>query len=70
MDEELAMENSDLDRDSTEYCEELSNLSSDDPTAMKAKILSNLLESLDSQGGRAGPVSTLLAEMKGSRAEL
>lgn len=68
MDEELAMENSHLDRDCTDYGEEISNLSPDDPTAMKAKILSNLLESLDSQGGSSGPVSTLLAEMQGSRA--
>jgi hypothetical protein len=39
-------------------------LSFDDPTAIKASVLSNILESLDAQGGSSGPAMTLLAETK------
>jgi len=35
----------------------------DDPTAIQANVLSNLLESLDAQNGQAGPVTTILNEM-------
>ncbi len=34
----------------------------DDPTAARATVLTNILESLDAQGGSIGPVSTLLME--------
>ncbi len=66
MDEELADEKYQLDRGNKDYGDDVSNLSPDDPTAMRAKVLSNILESLDSQGGAPGPVSTLLTEMKNS----
>lgn len=35
----------------------------DDPTAIQSNVLSNLLESLDAQDGKPGPVSTILNEM-------
>ncbi len=66
MDEELADERYQLDRGNEEYGDDDSKLSPDDSTAMRAKVLSNILESLDSQGGAPGPISTLLSEMKNS----
>ena len=39
-------------------------LSFGDPTAIKASVLSNILGSLDAQGGSSGPAMTLLAETK------
>jgi len=38
-------------------------LAYDDPTAIQANVLSNLLESLDAQNGKQGPVTTILNEM-------
>ncbi len=35
----------------------------DDPTAIQANVISNLLESLDAQNGKQGPVTTILNEM-------
>jgi len=70
MDEQLA--GTDLDRGfkvpgGENGSEDTPQLSFDDPTAIKANVLSNLLESLDAQGGNAGPVSTLLSEASENR---
>ena len=34
-----------------------------DPTAIQSNVISNLLESLDAQDGKSGPVSNILKEM-------
>ena len=35
----------------------------DHPTVMQSNVISNLLESLDAQNGRSGPVSNLMKEI-------
>ena len=40
-----------------------SELAFDDPTAIKSNVISNILESLDAQDGKSGPVSNILNEM-------
>ena len=42
-------------------------LAFDDPTVIKANVLSNLLQSLDAEGGNTGPASILMTEMSSSR---
>lgn len=44
-------------------CGDTLNLSSNDPIAEDMNILSNLMQSLEVQGGSTGPVSTMLDEM-------
>ena len=41
----------------------MTELPFDDPTAIQSNVLSNLLESLDAQDGKPGPISTMLNEM-------
>lgn len=38
----------------------------DDPAAIKANVISNLLESLDAQEGNSGPVTTIFSEVSKS----
>ncbi len=53
--------------DNTEQSEDTGNddikLPFDDPTAIQSNVISNLLESLDAQDGKSGPVSNILKEM-------
>jgi len=51
-------------QDGHETSSEMNGLVADDPTAINASVLSNLLESLDAQGAASGPVSTLFTEVK------
>jgi len=43
------------------------DLPHDDPTVIKANVLSNLLESLDAQEGSKGPIQTMLTEISSSK---
>jgi hypothetical protein len=65
MDEQLTSEQ--LDREfqlpnAEEGVKDTEKLPFDDPTAMKATVLSNMLESLAAQGSTSGPATTLLME--------
>jgi len=59
MDDQLATQ--DLDRDFS-VGEHNVKLPHGDPAATKANVLSNILESLDAQGGSSGPASIMLRE--------
>lgn len=65
MDEELEIATADrtfIDEDA-----QLSNLPLNDPAVIKANAISNLMQSLDSQEGASGPISTILREAQNSK---
>ena len=60
MDDQLATQ--DLDRDFSVGEHNVKLPHGGDPAAAKANVLSNILESLDAQGGSSGPASIMLRE--------
>jgi hypothetical protein len=65
MDEELEIATAD--RTFTDEDARLHNLPSNDPAVIKANVISNLMQSLDSQEGASGPISTILREAQNSK---
>jgi hypothetical protein len=65
MDEELEFHT--RDRTFSDDDAELGNLTLNDPAVIKANVISNLMQSLDSQEGASGPISTILREARNSK---